>query len=113
MLPVAKHGEGVSVLVPSAEVRVATVLRVAQVAQGQGENLLHLWTNGALVTTLALNRNPKEVFLFICLLIFIFMLIVLKMKKSGLRIRGDKSYKLECTLDQPFSTLGSRHQLGS
>lgn len=42
MLPVAKHREGVSILVTGAEVRVATVLRVAQVGQGQGENLLHL-----------------------------------------------------------------------
>lgn len=42
MLPVTKHREGVSILVTGAEVRVATVLRVAQVGQGQGENLLHL-----------------------------------------------------------------------
>lgn len=42
MLPVTKHREGVSILVTGAEVCVATVLRVAQVGQGQGENLLHL-----------------------------------------------------------------------
>lgn len=42
MLPVSKHWQRVSVLVTDAEVRVATVLRGAQVGQGQGENFLHL-----------------------------------------------------------------------
>lgn len=42
ILPVTKHRHGESVLVAGAEVCVAAVLRVAQVGQGQGENLLHL-----------------------------------------------------------------------
>lgn len=46
MLPVAKHWEGVAVLVSGAKVRVATVLRVAQVGQREGEDLLHLEHRG-------------------------------------------------------------------
>lgn len=42
MLPVTEHGERVSILVTCAEVCVAAVLGVAQVRQGQGEDLIHL-----------------------------------------------------------------------
>lgn len=42
MLPIMKHWDCVSVLVTSAEVCVTAVLRVAQMGQGQSEDLLHL-----------------------------------------------------------------------
>lgn len=42
MLSIAKHWKSVSVLLPCAEVCVATVVGVTQVGQRQGEYFLHL-----------------------------------------------------------------------
>lgn len=66
MLPVTKHREGVAVLFSSTKVRVATVLRVAQVGQWEGEDLLHLEHKGRKEVALSRIISSGLCFLILC-----------------------------------------------